>query len=136
VIHANGCIYPENVTLARQIHFFFAWIFERKFIKRPRRTTKLHSCISKQYRKIFLIFLDNFCSFSQTHFLHCALIYMILITRLIAIFTHTICFSIKMEMFIFTKEIVITMTCILRKHMPLSSKSILCQFLFCIVHFV
>jgi hypothetical protein len=25
---------------------------ERKFIKRPRRTTKLHSCISKQYKNI------------------------------------------------------------------------------------
>jgi len=72
--------------------------------------------------KILIIFLDNFCSFSQTHFLHCALIYMILVTQLIAIFTQTICFGIKMEIFIFTKKTVITMTCKSRKHMPVFKK--------------
>jgi len=35
--------------------FCIQWLFERKFIKRPRRTTKLHSCISKQYKNIINI---------------------------------------------------------------------------------
>jgi hypothetical protein len=70
-------------------------ILERKFIKRPGlQQNYIHAYQSNTK----ILFLDNFCSFSYTHFLYCALIYMILITRLIAIFTHTVCFGIEMEM--------------------------------------